>query len=150
MSTNLGGTLDGSNISVTSDVEHTDEPEGEHSSKEPTIEQHNKPRAGIAAEYLAKGYLLSDSILQRAIDLDQKQGISKRFLNYFSHLDQSVGKTAFKPKEGESAPPTFTSGAYATVKSVDEQRGISRTATDVSILSRVLLGKRVEERGIDD
>lgn len=122
---------------MTSEVDHADEPENETSKdpNAPTIEQHNKPRAGIAAEYLAKGYLLSDSILQRAIDLDQKQGISKRFLDYFNHIDTTVGKTAFKPKEGETAAPTFTSGAFATVKSVDEQRGISKTATDVSIIA---------------
>lgn len=127
-----GGSLDGANISVTSEVEHTDEVEADHpeGTASPTIEQHQKPRAGIAAEYLAKGYLLSDSILQRAIDMDQKQGISKRFLNYLNSIDTTAGQKAFKPKAEGETHPTFSQGALAQAKNFDEQKGISRTATD--------------------
>lgn len=69
-----GGTLDGASIHVGSetitDDHHQERPstaEGDH------IEQHDKPRAGIVAEMLAKGYALTDSILHRAIEVDQKQ-----------------------------------------------------------------------------
>lgn len=74
-----------------SDVVHPDEEDSEanHATGAP-LEQSDKPRAGskhppvsfnlqvakptcdrlVAAEYLAKGYKLSDNILQRAIHLD--------------------------------------------------------------------------------
>jgi hypothetical protein len=80
--------LDGASLTVTSDVAHQDE---EEPLKEGVpIEQSDKPRAGskhktwggifcgfltgitVAAEYLAKGYVLSDNILQQAIDMDSK------------------------------------------------------------------------------
>jgi len=118
-----GGTLDGSNITVTSELEHADD----HSSSTPDshpIDQTDKPRAGIAAEYLARGYKLSDSILQRAIEIDQKQGISARFLDYIKKLDSGVGSKALGPDQTISAKVTDT------IKSVDEQRGISKSATD--------------------
>jgi len=121
-----GGTLDGSNITVTSETDHVDEPStGDH-----PIDQTDKPRAGIAAEYLAKGYVLSDQILQRAIDLDQKQGISTRFLNYLKHFDTTVGQKVFKPESEGGPHPTVSGKVTSTVKSLDEQRGISKTATD--------------------
>ena len=45
----------------------------------------------VAAEYLARGYTLSDQILQRAIELDQQHGISNRFLTYIQGLDTTLG-----------------------------------------------------------
>lgn len=67
-----GGALDGSNLVVSSESVHPDIDEtpiasgsGEHH-----INQEDKPRSGIAAEYLAKGYVLSDNILERAIEMD--------------------------------------------------------------------------------
>lgn len=127
---NSGGTLDGASITVTSETEHADEAPATVPADHP-IEQTDKPRAGIAAEYLAKGYLLSDSILQRAIEMDQKQGISSRFLNYLNHLDNTVGQKIFKPETEGGTSPTVSSKFTATVKSVDEQKGISKMATDV-------------------
>ena len=80
-------------MSVHSDTVHPDEEESEtiHVPGTP-LDQSDKPRAGskhpsvffrdrkptmtgdclVAAEYLAKGYKLSDGILQRAIQLDSK------------------------------------------------------------------------------
>jgi hypothetical protein len=77
-------------LTVTSDVDHEDEKQDEHDKK--PIEQSDKPRAGskvpfinlskfalilieyaVAAEYLARGYTLSDDILRRAIDIDSKR-----------------------------------------------------------------------------
>ena len=66
LATLIGGTLDGSEIHVTSDVEHDDPAPSPTHANHP-IEQTDKPRAGIAAEYLAKGYLLGDHILQRKL-----------------------------------------------------------------------------------
>lgn len=45
----------------------------------------------VAAEYLATGYKLSDHVLERAIALDNKHGISSRFVNYIQQLDTQLG-----------------------------------------------------------
>jgi hypothetical protein len=71
-----GGSLDGSSLAVTSDVVHEDE---EHQPTPGIYEQSDKPRAGIVAEYLAKGYKLSDQILERAIEMDST------YFDSFSH-----------------------------------------------------------------
>jgi RNA recognition motif-containing protein len=121
------GHLDGVDIIVTSDVEHPDvDPAADDSAP---IDQSDKPRAGIAAEYLARGYKLSDGILQRAIEMDNRQGISKRFLNYFHQFDTTVGARALGPDRTLSGKvqATFSSAANQA-RSVDEQKGYSKTA----------------------
>jgi molybdenum-dependent DNA-binding transcriptional regulator ModE len=52
------------------------------------IIQEQKPRSRIIAEYLAHGYLISDQTAEKAIDLDKKHGISSRFLDTLTKLDQ--------------------------------------------------------------
>ncbi|KAH9480553.1 Protein vip1 [Psilocybe cubensis] len=123
-----GGALDGATLTVTSDVAHHDE---DHTSSGPHVEQSDKPRAGIAAEYLARGYKLSDHILQRAIEIDEKQGISSNFLNYFHSLDKSVGERALGPDQTVTAKLQATvDSAAQQARAVDEQRGISKAAHD--------------------
>ncbi|KAF9258033.1 hypothetical protein L218DRAFT_948692 [Marasmius fiardii PR-910] len=140
-----GGTLDGASLTVTSDVEHQDEPhKDDHDQSEP-ISQSDKPRAGIAAEYLAKGYVLSDGILRRAIEIDNQRGISNRFLSYIRGLDGSIGARALGPDQTISGKIQETVGAATQqAKSIDEQRGITKTASDY--YSKALtssVGKRV-------
>lgn len=136
-----GGTLDGASLAVTSDTVHEDTNEDD---KTP-YEQSDKPRAGIAAEYLAKGYVLHESILQRAIEIDNKQGISKRFLNYMQGLDSSVGARALGPDKTVSGKlQEHLATATQTAKSMDEQKGYSKTATDYySMALSSPLGQRV-------
>ncbi|KII86626.1 hypothetical protein PLICRDRAFT_142987 [Plicaturopsis crispa FD-325 SS-3] len=123
-----GGTLGGSQLTVTSDIEHEDGAAGEDGAP---IDQTDKPRAGIAAEYLAKGYLLQDHILQRAIEIDSKQGISKRFLNYIQGVDTSLGARALGPDQTISGKvQSHIAAATQQAKSVDEQKGYSKTASD--------------------
>ena len=164
-----GGTLDGAHLTIISDAAEAKE-EGAH--HEEHIDQSDKPRAGsecslsschqeggrstrswrqVAAEYLAKGYTLSDQILQRAIELDKQHGISNKFLSYIQSLDTTVGapvpqyrlSTSLNfPVSGAKAlgPEKTISGkvqetlANATqqAKAIDEQRGITKTAGDVS------------------
>lgn len=90
--TKLGAT----EISVTSNV-----PE-DHDNGAPTsnadhdtdeITQEEKPRARILAEYLAHGYLVADTGLKSAIALDEKHGVSQRFLSTLTALDQKVHAT---------------------------------------------------------
>ncbi|KAI0754584.1 hypothetical protein C8Q80DRAFT_1139845 [Daedaleopsis nitida] len=124
-----GGTLDGSHLTITSDHEPALKEDG--TPHEEHFDQSDKPRAGIAAEYLAKGYTLSDQILQRAIELDSQHGISKRFLDYFQSIDTSLGAKALGPEKTISGKVQETlASATQQAKAVDEQRGITRTATD--------------------
>jgi len=57
------------------------------------ISQEDKPRSRIVAEYLAHGYTLSDTAIQRAIALDQKHGVSTRFTNYLASFDEKYHAT---------------------------------------------------------
>jgi len=139
-----GGALDGSTLTVTSDVVHQDE---EHQPTPGTYEQSDKPRAGIAAEYLAKGYKLSDQILERAIEMDNKQGISKRFLSYFHSLDKSVGERALGPDQTISAKVLGTVDSATTqARAMDEQKGFSKIAHDYYLRAiSSPLGQKVKE-----
>ncbi|KAK1759775.1 hypothetical protein QBC47DRAFT_410509 [Echria macrotheca] len=57
------------------------------------ITQEEKPRARILAEYLAHGYLVADTGLQRALALDEKHGVTQRFLGTLNALDQKTHAT---------------------------------------------------------
>ncbi|KAH9986580.1 hypothetical protein BJV77DRAFT_1028544, partial [Russula vinacea] len=141
-----GSLLDGGALSVYSDTVHPDEDDSETTHVPGTpLDQSDKPRAGIAAEYLAKGYKLSDGILQRAIQLDAEKGISNRFLNYFQSLDSSIGAKALGPDQTISGRVTSTiQTATQHARTVDEQKGYSKVAGDY--YTRALgsnLGQRV-------
>ncbi|KAL7279698.1 hypothetical protein PYCCODRAFT_1452231 [Trametes coccinea BRFM310] len=125
-----GGTLDGAHLTITSDQEPQDKDDGAPH-HEGHIDQADKPRAGIAAEYLAKGYQLSDQILQRAIELDQQRGISSRFLSYIQSLDAKLGEKTLGPEKTISGKVQETlATATQQAKAVDEQKGITKTASD--------------------
>lgn len=57
------------------------------------ITQEEKPRSRIVAEYLAHGYVLGDQAIQRAIDLDQKHGVSSRFVSTINNLNNKYRAT---------------------------------------------------------
>jgi len=139
-----GGSLDGAHLTVLSDTVHPDEEEPPHVPGSP-LDQSDKPRAAIAAEYLAKGYKLSDNVLQRAIQFDNEKGISTRFLTYFRSLDSSIGAKALGPDQTMSKKVTSTiQTATQHAKTMDEQKGYTKVAGDY--YSRALgspLGQRV-------
>jgi len=58
-----------------------------------SLEQEDKPRSRIVAEYLAHGYTISDNAIQKAISLDQKHGFSNRFTNILSNFEQKFHAT---------------------------------------------------------
>lgn len=68
-----------------------DESHGEKDTDE--ITQEEKPRSRIIAEYLAHGYVIGDQASQRALDLDQKHGISSKFLQTLNKLDSKYKAT---------------------------------------------------------
>ncbi|KAH7103357.1 hypothetical protein BKA62DRAFT_696660 [Auriculariales sp. MPI-PUGE-AT-0066] len=156
-----GGSLDGAHITVISDTDHPETPD-ERAHDDHPIEQSDKPRAGIAAEYLAKGYVLSDDILHRAIEFDKSQGISSRFLSYLHSFDSTIGSriggegttlsSAVNAKvqpivsDVQSKVQPVVNDGVTRARTLDEQRGISKTAN--SYYSSALaspLGQRVLE-----
>ncbi|KAM6494121.1 hypothetical protein JOM56_010482 [Amanita muscaria] len=130
-----GGALDGNNVHVEgNNLPHDEKEEGQYpkDTKEvPHIDQHDKPRAGIAAEYLASGYSLGDDIIRRLIDVDAQQGISKRFLSYMQHLDTTVGARALGPDQTLSAKLQATvQSATEQARAIDQQKGFSKIANN--------------------
>ncbi|KAI5896368.1 uncharacterized protein SCHCODRAFT_02614629 [Schizophyllum commune H4-8] len=122
-----GGTLDGSAIAVTADADHPDAHDGP--SDGTTIDQADKPRAAVVAEILAKGYKLTDDILQRAIEVDKQRGISQRFIAYLQNLDKTLGAKAVGPEKTLSGKALETAqAATQQAKAIDEQKGISKAA----------------------
>ncbi|KAI9663581.1 MAG: hypothetical protein M1829_006040 [Trizodia sp. TS-e1964] len=87
---------------------HTNTP-GSDAQKEEEISQEDLPRSRIVAEYLAHGYVLGDQAIQRAIDLDNKHGISTKFTSALQNFDN-------KYKATDKA------------RSVDASMGVSNTA----------------------
>ncbi|KAF2115797.1 RNA-binding protein Vip1 [Lophiotrema nucula] len=61
--------------------------------KEHGLEQEDKPRGRIVAEYLAHGYTLSDQVINKALALDQQHGFSTKFTSYLKGIDQKTGAT---------------------------------------------------------
>lgn len=57
------------------------------------IAQEDKPRSRIVAEYLAHGYVLSDSVVQRALQMDQQHGVSQRFTKALTDFDSKYKAT---------------------------------------------------------
>lgn len=88
--TQLGSTQ----VSVSSD-DTSEEEAYTHNAERDTdeITQEEKPRSRIIAEYLAHGYVISDVAAQRAIDLDQKHGVSSRFMQTLQKLDSKYKAT---------------------------------------------------------
>jgi len=116
-----GGTLDGSILGVASSGVRADSPSedpvasGSGTSAGEHIHQEDKPRSGIAAEYLAKGYELGEPILQKAIDMDKQHGISTRFINYFRQFDAMVGSKVPGPE------PTLSEAALHKSQTLNEK-----------------------------
>ena len=61
---------------------------GPHDESAEDVPQEDKPRSRIVAEYLAHGYTISDTAIERAIKLDQQHGFSSRFTQALSNFDQ--------------------------------------------------------------
>jgi len=57
------------------------------------LEQEDKPRSRIVAEYLAHGYVLGDNVIERALALDQQHGISSRFTSALTSFDSKYKAT---------------------------------------------------------
>jgi len=61
--------------------------ESTNNSTSGVIPQEEKPKSTIAAEYLANGYVLSDNLIQKAVEFDKKHDISSRFKSFLQGID---------------------------------------------------------------
>lgn len=52
--------------------------------------QESKPKSRIIAEYLAAGYQLHDQVISKALEYDEKYGVSEKVKSYLSHLQSTV------------------------------------------------------------
>ncbi|KAF1999981.1 RNA-binding protein Vip1 [Amniculicola lignicola CBS 123094] len=57
------------------------------------IEQEEKPRSRIVAEYLAHGYTISDKAIEKALQFDQQNGVSNKFLATLKSFDEKTQAT---------------------------------------------------------
>jgi len=57
------------------------------------LEQEEKPRSRIVAEYLAHGYAISDKAIERALAIDQQHGVSTKFTQTLQSFDQRFQAT---------------------------------------------------------
>jgi len=73
-------TLGPASVHVTSDASSTTSTskDAEHQ-EDHDVAQEDKPRARILAEYLAHGYVISDSVIEKGLALDKQHGISDKF-----------------------------------------------------------------------
>lgn len=51
------------------------------------IDQESKPKSAIFAEYLSNGYIIGDSLIDRAINYDKENGYSEKFKKFLNDLD---------------------------------------------------------------
>jgi len=147
-----GGALDGSAINVTSEIEHEDLLHEENHDETNPIQQTDKPRAAIAAEYLAKGYTLSDNILQKAIDMDKKQGISQRFLSYLRSLDKTLGEKLFGHQEPAKVPGEHDKekGTVGETSEAGAAAGVARHPTVSGKAQETVAGIREKALAMDE
>jgi len=83
---------------------------GSHEAQEEEIEQEDKPRSRILAEYLAHGYVIGDKVIERALALDQQHGFSSKFTKTLTDFDSKYK-------------------AVDKAKAADEKYGVTRSAT---------------------
>jgi len=96
------------------------------------ITQEEKPRSRILAEYLAHGYVVADAGLKKAIDLDEKHGVSARFVETLTNLDKKYHATDRAKTADQSYGITErVSGLYGSLTSYFEKAAESPTGQRV-------------------
>lgn len=77
---------------------------GEHD--EDDIEQESKPKSAIFAQYLSQGYVLSDQLINKALDYDKKNGYSSKFQQFIGDLDKKYGLSEKQKQLNEQVEAT--------------------------------------------
>lgn len=92
------------------------------------VEQEDKPRSRIFAEYLAHGYVISDKVIERGLALDQQQGISTRFTTALKNFDEKYKATdKAKNIDQQYAISTKANNAWAGLNSYFEKAASTPT-----------------------
>ena len=80
------------------------------------LEQEQKPRARIFAEYLAHGYVISDKAIESALAADKQHGVSTKFMNVLNNFDQKTQAT--QKAQAVDAKLGVSNAAYAAYNSL--------------------------------
>lgn len=91
------------------------------------IKQEDKPKSALVAEMVAHGYLLSDEVTKRAIDLDTKHGYSTKFTAFLRDLDQNLGQKY--PAHVVEGPIGSSAGGARDVAAGNEGEKVATSAT---------------------
>lgn len=103
------------------------------------ISQEDKPRSRILAEYLAHGYVIGDAAVTRAIELDEKHGVSARFFNTLQRLDEKY-RASDKARAAAATTGQKSSGLWSGLSSYYEKA--TNTATGQKIAQFYEAGSR--------
>lgn len=71
------------------------------------IPQEQKPRTAIFAEYLAHGYIIADTTLQKAIEVDKQQGITAKFTNLLTNVLNTVDSKVHVAEKAKAADQQY-------------------------------------------
>jgi RNA recognition motif-containing protein len=71
------------------------------------IPQENKPAPAVMAEYLAAGYVLGDSVLQKGIELDKKHQLTTKFASYLTNTLQSIDSKVHATDRAKAADSQY-------------------------------------------
>ncbi|KAF8540631.1 hypothetical protein BDD12DRAFT_832711 [Trichophaea hybrida] len=109
------------------------------------IPQEAKPRTAILAEYLAHGYAVGDTALQRSIELDKKHNISSRFASYLTGALHTVESKFHATDRAKAADTQY----HITEKASNAGQGLARyfekafgTPTGQKVRSFYLTGEK--------
>lgn len=86
------------------------------------ILQESKPRSAIFAEYLASGYVLGDTVLERGIELDKKHGLTAKFASYLTSAIQAFDNTIHASDTAKSMDNQY----HLTQKAMEAKSSLAR------------------------
>jgi len=86
------------------------------------ILQENKPRTAVMAEYLAAGYTIGDSVLQKGIDFDRKTSFTSKFASYLTNAFNAVDSKVHVTEKAKAADSQY----HLTEKAVNATAGLQR------------------------
>ena len=80
----------------------------------------------------------------------EKQGISKRFVDYFHSIDSTLGQKALGPDQTISGKvQSSVSDGISQARSFNEQKGVTKRVGDVSALLPLFVSMRyIDDRGV--
>lgn len=86
------------------------------------ILQENKPRTAVMAEYLAAGYTIGDSVLQKGIDFDRKTSFTSKFASYVTNAFNAVDSKVHVTEKAKAADSQY----HLAEKAANATAGLQR------------------------